>query len=223
MTGLRYRFKGTVCSGDVDTSFGDSILNEYILESVMEDLGVSDYLITLNGDDSVLSIPVDHVQVIPLIPSQMRKYNMETKVGRVSTKLECIEFCRTFVHVDDDGNAISVIDPARLERIWGMTYRTREMTREQFMEAMNYAQRCIYSRLSIYRDQFVLTDANPKMLRRLAHIEPTLAAMVGTTKQKVPHTTASPMIRPPNLCRRKHVASTHTTHKYIGQVCLHVD
>jgi hypothetical protein len=117
--GDRYDVRGTRMSGDVDTSFGNSIINYYILRSLLFELGLQGDAI-VNGDDFILftdrPVPVsDAIRIL-------RSYNMDTKLVRSVDNIHRVEFCRTKMVLHPDGHPTMAFDPKRLHDIFGCTF-----------------------------------------------------------------------------------------------------
>lgn len=123
-TGDSYRVKGTRMSGDVDTGFGNCLINYAILSAALEAIGIFDYEIIVNGDDSIIftNVPIP----IELFTAALRKYNMETEIKPSTTNIHEVEFCRTKLVMASNGQPTMMIDPERLIDIYGMSYTISE-------------------------------------------------------------------------------------------------
>jgi hypothetical protein len=64
--GHRYSITGTRCSGDPNTSCGNSMLNALVLVAALRRLGIFDFRLIVLGDDSVIALKVQ-VQVGPFV------------------------------------------------------------------------------------------------------------------------------------------------------------
>lgn len=118
---IKYTAKGSRMSGDVDTGFGNSLINYAILKEVLKELGI-DCDVIVNGDDSIIftmvPLPID------LVLSRLLKYNMESKMPKpTTTDIFSVEFCRQKLILNNMGEPTLVILPDRLTTIFGMTYR----------------------------------------------------------------------------------------------------
>jgi len=82
-SGIRYKFPFRRCSGDANTSLGNSLINYCILRSVYPDA-----LILVDGDDSV--VITDGYRDIP----NFEEYGMNTKIDH-TVVFEHIEFCQS--------------------------------------------------------------------------------------------------------------------------------
>lgn len=118
--GDKYKVKGTRMSGDVDTSFGNSLINYAILKQLLVELSLDGDVI-VNGDDSIIfsNSPIQISRAIEIL----RTYNMETEIKSSVTNIHDVEFCRCKVILNDLGKYTMMINPKRLEDIYGMTYR----------------------------------------------------------------------------------------------------
>ncbi|APG76359.1 hypothetical protein 2 [Hubei diptera virus 15] len=116
--GERYTVNGTRMSGDVDTSFGNSIINYYIIRSVLADLHLSGDAI-VNGDDYIIftDVPIDGSAAT----TAFRRYNMDTKLLPSSSNIHTVSFCRTKLFYHPDGHPTMGFDPVRLKKIYGCT------------------------------------------------------------------------------------------------------
>lgn len=116
--GTKYIVNGTRMSGDVDTSFGNSLINYAIITKILKTLNVHGTAI-VNGDDSIIMTKTplpDHFD------AEFKKYNMETIISKHSTNIHEIEFCRTKYVLTSSGQPTMMIDPQRLNQIYGMTF-----------------------------------------------------------------------------------------------------
>lgn len=118
--GIKYRIKGTRMSGDVDTSLGNSLINYAILKDAVTRM-VGECDIIVNGDDSIIftNRPLDIRQAEQLL----KEYNMESKFKPTETNIHKVEFCRHKYIINNDGIPTMMIDPDRINGIFGMTYK----------------------------------------------------------------------------------------------------
>nr|QTJ63604.1 RNA-dependent RNA polymerase [Raphidiopteran tombus-related virus] len=115
--GDHYRIRGTRMSGDVDTSLGNSLINYAIIMRILDELGIKGDAI-VNGDDSIIFSD----EPIPVVAVDLfRKYNMETVMNKSTDNIYEVEFCRTKLCLNGDGNFTMMIDPKRIVKIFGMT------------------------------------------------------------------------------------------------------
>lgn len=122
-SGDKYTVTGTRMSGDVDTGFGNCLINYAILKSTLKDMNMEGEAI-VNGDDSIIftNEPID----TKLAEAHFKTYNMETKVNKSVTDIHQVEFCRTKLVINSEGQPTMMIDPERLTDIYGMQYRCRK-------------------------------------------------------------------------------------------------
>nr|QTJ63588.1 RNA-dependent RNA polymerase [Hymenopteran tombus-related virus] len=130
--GDRWTIKGTVMSGDVTTSIGNCLINYSIIKESLKMLGIrGDVLV--NGDDCIIftncPIPCEFESIL-------RKFNMEATIGNTSTDIHDIEFCRAKVILNDLGQYTMMINPERLEQIFGMTYNNIPSYQDYLLEVI---------------------------------------------------------------------------------------
>lgn len=87
--GISYVVKGTRMSGDYDTALGNTLLNHYILKQVFKQ---TQHHILLDGDDSVIVMPKEHLQYVDW--GLFSKMGMNTTF-EVVDELTRVEFCRS--------------------------------------------------------------------------------------------------------------------------------
>lgn len=128
--GDKYKTKASRMSGDVDTGFGNCLINYALLKDVIGRLGLKGEVI-VNGDDSIIftdkAIPTE--QFVKL----MLEYNMETKCQPSRTNIHEIEFCRTKMVYNSRGMPTMQIDPERLVDVFGMTYTVPRRKYHRFL------------------------------------------------------------------------------------------
>nr|UDL14007.1 MAG: RNA dependent RNA polymerase [Xiangshan tombus-like virus] len=119
--GVRYKARGSRMSGDVDTSLGNSLINYAIIKDVLHKLNISGEAI-VNGDDSIIftNTPIPQEKAAKLF----LKYNQETKIMQSQSNIRKVEFCRTKLIMNNHGQPTMMIDPIRLNDIFGMTYKS---------------------------------------------------------------------------------------------------
>lgn len=142
--GQKFQFKGTVCSGDITTSFSDCIINYYILNHYMKRMKIRNYEIIVNGDDSVIILDQREIYKFKNFQKTMREYNMETKIDQVTHDINEVEFCRMKIRADNDGFPMMVIDPQRQQNVYGMTYKTGTVDYNSYQRDIAYANMSIY-------------------------------------------------------------------------------
>lgn len=87
--GISYVVKGTRMSGDYDTALGNTLLNHYILTQVFRK---TNHHILLDGDDSVIVMPKEHLQYVNW--REFSRMGMNTTF-EVVAELTRVEFCRS--------------------------------------------------------------------------------------------------------------------------------
>lgn len=90
--GVRYKINGERCSGEYNTSMGNSGTNISIIKQVMEDCKIVNYRIIVNGDDSVIFMEQD--DLVQFNIDNFKKYGMDPKLDKVAREFEEIEFCQ---------------------------------------------------------------------------------------------------------------------------------
>lgn len=130
-TGDKYRTKASRMSGDVDTGFGNCLINYAILKAALHELKIKGEVI-VNGDDSIIfsEAPIDQNKFTEI----MLKYNMETKCQESQQNIHKTEFCRTKMVYNSKGQPTMQIDPNRLTDIYGMTYTVSEKKYHKYLE-----------------------------------------------------------------------------------------
>lgn len=120
LDGIKYKVHGTRMSGDVDTSFGNSLINYALLKQALSDIGLEGEVI-VNGDDSIIftNKPIPQDQFIAALAT----YNMETKLNPSVTNIHKVEFCRQKLIINNRGEPALAMLPDRLLTIFGMTYK----------------------------------------------------------------------------------------------------
>lgn len=125
--GIKYRVVGTRMSGDVDTSLGNSLRNYAILKETQNVCKIAGKCeVIVNGDDSVIftNRPIK----ISALVEELLKYNMESVVKPSVNNIHKIEFCRHRYIINNNGMPTMMIDPDRINEIYGMTYKQQSMS-----------------------------------------------------------------------------------------------
>lgn len=160
--GQKYQFKGTVCSGDITTSFSDCIINHYILNHYMKRMKIRNYETIVNGDDSVIILDQRELHKFKDFQNTMKEYNMETKIDQVTHDINEVEFCRMRIRSDNDGYPMMTIDPTRQQNVYGMTYKTGTIDYNSYQRDIAYANMTIYrhtGRMNTFKELFEHYDA----------------------------------------------------------------
>lgn len=133
--GMKYRTVGTRQSGDVDTSLGNSMLNFAILSNVLDLMGVRGDVIC-NGDDSLVGTnePLNLLQFEELC----REHNMETVIKQPVRTLYEPEFCRCKFVINNAGKKTMMMDPKRLNDIYGMSYTAEPRNYHRYLLEVAY-------------------------------------------------------------------------------------
>ncbi|APG76376.1 hypothetical protein 2 [Hubei tombus-like virus 29] len=129
-TGDIYRVRGSRMSGDVDTGFGNCLINYAILKAACSNLHIKCEII-VNGDDSIIftDVPIPTAE----LSAELRKYNMESKVNPSVSDIHKVEFCRTKLVFNASAKPTMMIDPKRLIDIYGMCYTISKKNYHQYL------------------------------------------------------------------------------------------
>lgn len=115
-TGIKYNINGERCSGEYNTSMGNSLINIMILKRCLKQLGIVKHRIVVNGDDSVVIIEFrDLFRIYPngVFNRQVfQECGMDTKLDKVARIFEDIEFCQCHP-VNVNGKFRMIRDPVR--------------------------------------------------------------------------------------------------------------
>ncbi len=93
--GIKYKVKGKRCSGEFTTSHGNGETNYLMIRSILLFLGITEFNIFVNGDDSVIICNFEDVDRIVKNLELFRNFNMSTEVEHIATVFEEITFCQT--------------------------------------------------------------------------------------------------------------------------------
>lgn len=116
---IKYKVKGTVMSGDVDTSFGNCLINIAILKDCLQNLNIKGEVI-VNGDDFLIFSDV-------IIPTQdmtklLLTHNMECDLKPSKTRIEDVEFCGSKLVQLSNGTYTLMNNPVKMLDTFGMTH-----------------------------------------------------------------------------------------------------
>lgn len=150
---LGWKWRGTVASGDITTSFEDCMLNYAMLRETLASQSIKKSEVLVNGDDSIVIIESKAVFDVRAALLFLRKLNMETKVEYDGMDLTKIKFCQLLLRCDNKGAPMMVHDPSRLETRFGFTHRARQFTPREYQHALGLAYYHIYKGTS-YEDVF---------------------------------------------------------------------
>lgn len=127
-----YKISGTVMSGDVDTSFGNCIINLAILNHMLEQLDIKGEAL-VNGDDFVLftAKPIPTDQAISILKTM----NMECKLQPTRTTITSVSFCASKMVITPAGNHLLFHDPTKILDTFGMTHRIN-VPRKQYLHEL---------------------------------------------------------------------------------------
>ncbi len=90
--GVEYEVMGERCSGEYNTSMGNSLTNIAIIKSVLELCGIIKSRIIVNGDDSIIIIEHSDLNLFNI--NYFSRFSMDAKLDVVAYSLEEIEFCQ---------------------------------------------------------------------------------------------------------------------------------
>lgn len=128
--GVNYVVNGTRMSGDVDTGFGNSLINYAILKEVLSIMGIKGEAL-INGDDFILftNEPIDITKFTQLLLT----FNMVTQMKPSTTNIHTVEFCRCKMVTNSAGDHTMLMDGDRLNSLFGMTYTTEPKLYHKFL------------------------------------------------------------------------------------------
>lgn len=95
MGGIRFKVKGKRCSGEYTTSHGNSETNHLMIRTILRFLGITEFQIFVNGDDSVIICNEEDMAKIVDNLHLFRNFNMETEIEHIARVFEEITFCQT--------------------------------------------------------------------------------------------------------------------------------
>jgi len=88
--GHTYSIQGTRCSGDPNTSCGNSMLNAGVVVSILVEMGIKDYRLIVMGDDMVVAL---RERVCPdLYAARVAEFGLKAKV-KITDDPDLVEFC----------------------------------------------------------------------------------------------------------------------------------
>ncbi len=110
--GIRYYLNGERCSGEYNTSCGNSLTEAALIMQVMQDCGITNFRLVVNGDDSIIFI--EEQDLHKFNHNHFYNYGMDAKVDKICRKFEEIEFCQCspvwngveYIMVRDPGKTI---------------------------------------------------------------------------------------------------------------------
>lgn len=189
--GQKFNWTATVASGDITTSFCDSIINQYILTHWLREHKVKGEII-VNGDDSI--VVIDKKDRYKLgspknIIKNFRRYNMETKIDMETEELDKIEFCRMTIGRDNDGIPMMYMNKDRQEDVYGMRYKLHNIDHNTYQRDIAYTNMNIYrhtNRRDTFRKLFEHYDklTDTPFMTTFRTIEPLLYNMLLTSKRE---------------------------------------
>lgn len=92
---VKFKVKGTRCSGDLNTSLGNCLLMCALIYALCLELGI-DAELANNGDDCVLIFEEEHLQkVLSAVPTFFRRYGFRMQVEDPVFEFEQVEFCQS--------------------------------------------------------------------------------------------------------------------------------
>lgn len=141
---IRFKWKGTVASGDITTSFEDCIINYCVLRSALHVQGVKNFELLINGDDSIIIIDQSEVFSTSAALRHLRQLNMETKVEYDGNDPNRLIFCQLQLRDIGGGEPMMVHQVDRLTKRYGMTHRCRQFTVDEYQHALAYCYWTLY-------------------------------------------------------------------------------
>lgn len=206
--GQTYDVVGTRMSGDVDTSFGNCLINYAILKQVLAELNIEGDCI-VNGDDSIIftNQPIDIVKAQQILA----KYNMESKIKPSSSNIHQVEFCRTKFVYRSDGTPTMMFDQERLYRFFGMTFRCLD-NYSRYIDEIIYCHMMININIPTHYawKELVKEGFEPSGLRRIDLNVRRLLERESKNQLSTPEYTISMFEAYPNILRTHHKINTIT-------------
>lgn len=138
--GESYTVLGTRMSGDVDTSFGNSLLNYHIIKTALDEAKI-DGDVVVQGDDSIIftNIPLGDV-----FAAQLRRFNMESKLSPSTTNIHTVEYCASKLVYDNEGRPTMAADPERIADRFGFCFRPYDQrTYSAYLAAVSHCNWCL--------------------------------------------------------------------------------
>jgi hypothetical protein len=93
---IKFKVRGRRSSGDMNTAMGNVLLMCALVSEFCHDLGILNYRLVNNGDDSVLLVPR---RLVPLVQQHLAPWFLEMgflmKMGPVVDVFERLSFCQT--------------------------------------------------------------------------------------------------------------------------------
>lgn len=114
--GVRYKTYGTRMSGDMDTGLGNCLIMYTMLCAYMLDVGIDKYVVSVNGDDSVVIIERSQLVKARNISCFLR-FGFKMKF-EVTDELQKMEFCQCRL-VETEYGWVFSRDPRRILRRCG--------------------------------------------------------------------------------------------------------
>lgn len=111
---VRYRTSGCRMSGDMNTSLGNILIMCGLIWEYMHDLGISDYQLINDGDDSGIIVSAKHInRVSAEMPTWFARRGFTMSLDGVAYDVRQILFCQSSPVRDGSGRWIMVRDPRR--------------------------------------------------------------------------------------------------------------
>ncbi|CAK1599252.1 unnamed protein product [Parnassius mnemosyne] len=112
---------------NVDTSFGNSIINYAVIIEIIHRQGRKGDAI-VNGDDSIIftdkSLDVEQA---------IRFRHVELDHRYEAADVQDVEFCRTKCVINNNGKPTMMMNPSRISQIFGMTYNRYVSNYQQYL------------------------------------------------------------------------------------------
>lgn len=129
--GDKYKVEGTRMSGEMDTSFANSLVNIAILKELMHRLKIKGEAI-VNGDDFIMftNQPVNIKEAEKILQTM----NMKTTMKESTKNIHTVEFCRNKIIINADGSIGLLKDVERTFNTFGMTHVQIDYYRNYLLE-----------------------------------------------------------------------------------------
>lgn len=124
--GLRYKVTATRMSGDVNTGFGNTLINYALLSHLCSYTKQKTHVLC-NGDDSVLFFEGRPRLSAKFIRDFFARHNFPIKVGRPNNNPHTVEYCQNRYVLLDDGSPYMMPNLDRIQQRLGLTHKVSQI------------------------------------------------------------------------------------------------
>jgi hypothetical protein len=114
MNGLRYGLEGGRMSGDMNTALGNCVLMIIMCKALMKSLGITNWDLACDGDDTLLFVPngeVDNLRTNG--PQCFLEFGHEVKFESLAYELEEVLHCQSRPVLTGDGSYSMIRNPSK--------------------------------------------------------------------------------------------------------------